>query len=139
MKLEISNRWKKGPKKFQSLENLARLLMARADPDWRSLSVALLDDAGMTALNREYFSRNRSTDVISFAYGRGIGEIFVNVERALRHRAPSRELALYLAHGCDHLSGATDDTPAQRARMLRRERRWLRDAGARADKLLRSM
>ena len=38
-----------------------------------------------------------------------------------------RELALYLAHGCDHLTGADDATPAGRARMRRRELGWLRE------------
>jgi ssRNA-specific RNase YbeY (16S rRNA maturation enzyme) len=35
------------------------------------------------------------------------------------------ELALYIAHGFDHLSGADDDTPARRAAMRRTEMRWL--------------
>jgi rRNA maturation RNase YbeY len=66
-----------------------------------------------------------------------IGELFVNVERA--HQAaprrtgwsPDHELALYLAHGCDHLTGADDTTPRERARMRRRELAWLRKVSPR--------
>lgn len=131
MNIEISNRWKKFRPNFQSLEKTARALMALADPDWQSLAVTLLDDAGITGLNREYFGHDTATDVISFAYGAGVGEIFVNAERARRARRPAWELALYIAHGCDHLAGADDNTPARRRRMLARERRWLAQIGIR--------
>lgn len=98
----------------------------------------LTDDAGMTEYNRACFSRNGPTDVISLAYeplpgetGRS-AEILVNVERAAqvgpRHGGADRELALYLAHGCQHLAGANDDTPARRRRMRRTETRWLATA-----------
>jgi probable rRNA maturation factor len=61
-----------------------------------------------------------------------IGELFINVERAVRvapRRADwsaDRELALYLAHGLDHLTGADDHAPEERARMRRRELAWLK-------------
>ena len=58
-------------------------------------------------------------------------EIIVNAERAWlagsrrRGWSPSRELALYIAHGCDHLNDERDTTPAGRRRMRRRELHWL--------------
>ncbi len=102
------------------------------------LTVTLADHRGMIPLNAACFGRNRTTDVISQAYApppgsSGLqGEIVVNVERAgeegLRRRGFDHELALYLAHGIDHLAGATDHTPTLRARMLRRETAWLEKA-----------
>jgi ssRNA-specific RNase YbeY (16S rRNA maturation enzyme) len=68
------------------------------------------------------------------------GEIVVNVERAAEagpghwprtrgdRSAIARELALYIAHGCDHLCGADDASRVDRLRMRRRELRWLRAA-----------
>ena len=55
---------------------------------------------------------------------------FYNLERARaegrgRPGGPARELALYLAHGLDHLAGADDDVPARRRAMRRRETAWL--------------
>ena len=44
-----------------------------------------------------------------------------------RYGGPAHELALYIAHGCDHLAGEDDTTPAQRQRMRKRELRWLRE------------
>jgi ssRNA-specific RNase YbeY (16S rRNA maturation enzyme) len=124
------------------------------------LSVVLTDDAGIARVNQCHLNHTGPTDVISFRLdplpGENVctcsGEIFVNVEMAVRwvhrwHEAHLRrgrgsastasrtwdadqELALYLAHGCDHLTGATDSDPLGRRRMRRREMAWLRRAGA---------
>jgi len=117
------------------------------------VSAVLLDDAGIAAVNRDFLGRREPTDVISFRYeplpgeaDRCEGEVLVNVQRAIEEgpRAgrggASRELALYVAHGCDHLAGSGDETAAARARMRRRERRWLRAApgAALVDGLLRA-
>ena len=101
---------------------------------WDEVTVVLLDDATIAPANARVFGRDRPTDVITQAYrpppGRTAwtGEILVNVERATTLPRPSAELALYIAHGCDHLCGGRDGSPAARARMLRREKRWLRAA-----------
>lgn len=106
--------------------------------------MALLDDAQIGVLNRQHLGRGETTDVISFRYlampgetGAGSGEIAVNVQRAA-HEGPRRrgwtschELALYLAHGCDHLAGEDDADERQRSRMRRRELRWIRAAAER--------
>jgi len=91
----------------------------------------------MTAMNRACFGRPRPTDVISIPYPplppverAWRGEVAVNATAAVREgrmrKGVARELALYLAHGCQHLSGAEDGTPGERRRMRRRENRWLR-------------
>ncbi len=96
----------------------------------------LTDDAGITQTNREFFGKDRPTDVISFRYDpvpgeedEATGDLIVNVECAVRegaaHDGANAELALYIAHGFDHLSGANDDTPSRRAAMRRTEMRWL--------------
>lgn len=95
----------------------------------------LLDDDGIACLNQRYFQKDEATDVISFAYTHSPGaedetaEIFINIQRCFdvggRFDGVDRELALYIAHGCDHITGGRDDAPADRRRMRRRERRWL--------------
>ncbi|MBN1269812.1 MAG: rRNA maturation RNase YbeY [Kiritimatiellae bacterium] len=99
-----------------------------------------MDDTGIAAVNRAHLGEDRPTDVISFSYDplpgetARSGEILVNVEQACREGrrrgGASRELALYVVHGCLHLAGETDDTPAARARMRRHERAWLAKARA---------
>ena len=105
-----------------------------------TINVLLLDHAGMTAANLRVFEKNTTTDVITVVYTADApddspsGDILINAELALeegrRRTGPDHELALYLAHGLDHLHGADDRTPSQRARMRRRELAWLREARA---------
>ncbi len=122
------------------LRRLAVWLAQQAElASYSTLDILLTDDAGSVTTNRAVFGRDYVTDVISLAYPAlptepgAAGELVINVELAAREGArraggPDRELALYLAHGCDHLAGADDATPRQRATMRRRELGWLRAA-----------
>lgn len=126
------------------LRRLAAWLMeqaARRDPSLAgtALSMALVDDAGITPINERFVRHAGPTDVISFRYAPlpgspgGTAELVINVERAVqearrRGHPAGRELGLYVAHGCLHLAGEDDATPAQRTRMQRIQNRWLRQA-----------
>lgn len=112
---------------------------ALAPESWNDITIVVTDDRGIADLNEKYLRHKGPTDVISFRLDpipgeRGAsGEIYVNVQRAGQCGKSgwpaSRELALYIAHGIDHLGGASDHTPRLRARMRRRELQWLREAG----------
>lgn len=125
------------------VRRLLAFLLSRAcgeDAKQSDVSLVLTDDAGIARINRDHLGHDYSTDVITFHYSAIpdpsqtalCGEIIANLELACRsHRwsgDPSRELALYIAHGCDHLSGQTDRTRSRRLRMRRRELRWLAQA-----------
>lgn len=77
-------------------------------------------------LNKKYFSKNRSTDVITFNLpalnGREIGEVYICVEQAAKQALKYGhhlycELLILTAHGCLHLLGHEDSTPALRKAM----------------------
>ena len=113
-----------------------RAFPAGIDTSFGELSVTLTDDAAMPAYKAGCFGVRVQTDVVSQSYEAVPGvceataELILNVERAKaegRRRAggPARELALYLAHGLDHLAGADDDTPVRRRAMRRHETGWL--------------
>ncbi len=98
--------------------------------------MVLVDNAAMPAYKAGCFGVRAQTDVVVQAYAAVPGacpataELILNAERARREGrrrpgGPARELALYLAHGLDHLAGADDDTPARRRAMRRRETAWL--------------
>ncbi len=101
------------------------------------------DDSGIRQVNQQLLDRAETTDVICHGYDPIPGEknrtaeIVVNVEKAVLEASrnikieESWEIALYLAHACNHLSGRDDKTPAQRKSMRRRESSWLREAGSR--------
>lgn len=142
MNIDISNPQQDIPLDEEALRRYAHWIMERVQHlhrafHWTELSLVLTDDS-IRGLNREWFGKDTVTDVISFAYpdegfGTGdTGEVIVNVRQALeegRLRAsPDTELALYIAHGCHHLTGAEDDTPARKQAMLRLERAWVHRA-----------
>lgn len=150
MKISISNLQKSRRLNRRRLLSLARALMdhvaaLRPDLEWFELSLVLTDDAGIRRVNAQALGHDGPTDVISFRLDAVPGdeskaltaEILVNVERAWqegqrrRGWTPSQELALYIAHGCDHLTGWDDREPTDAARMRRRELRWLRDLDVR--------
>ena len=150
MRVEIVNRQARVRVNCRKIGGLARFLASRpASRPWREqcaeTAVLLVDDSGMRSVNQACFGRADDTDVISQRYaaipgeaGGALGEVIVNVACAARRRPArarrgwdaSRELALYVAHGCDHLCGADDATGAARRRMRRRELRWLKQAAA---------
>jgi len=108
---------------------------------WREVSLVLCDNAEIRIVNQKHLGRREVTDVISFSYtpmpgerNGHTGEIVVNVQRAAetpeteRGWNRSKELALYIAHGCDHLMDEEDGSDQERKRMRRRELRWVREA-----------
>ncbi len=146
MKIEINNRQKARRPHIAGIRQLVRKLMDRARPlspdlRWGEISVVLMDDVQMKECKAQLFDVREVTDVISLRYDPipgeknfCSGEIFVNVQRAAacsgikgRDWNASRELALYLAHACDHLMNSKDYDRAGYLRMRRREMKWLRD------------
>ena len=129
-----------------ALERCTRRLRGTSAPPWRGVTVLLVADGGSAEAHRLVFDDPAPTDVITTSFVEespdgGIssleGELVVNVQRAwqlgsrLAARrpagawSPAHELALYLAHGLDHLTGADDAEPSERRRMRSRELRWV--------------
>ena len=102
------------------------------NPTLREMSLALVNDARMSALHARFMNVAGPTDVLTFpldedARGRAIsGEVVVCVPEARRRarelRVPvERELLLYALHGMLHLCGFDDRTDRDFARMHRTE------------------
>lgn len=152
MKITLCNRQNRYPINRVELRSLAaafaaRLTRVRPDISWASINVVLTGERGIARINRKALGHQGSTDVVTFRLDPIPGEtppmpsaeIIVNLQRAWERGmigrpggwSPSKELALYLAHGFNHLSGWNDDVPAAAARMRRRELRWIRQVGIR--------
>ena len=146
MNLTINNRQRRhrvDRKRITCLTNWLMMRTPNLSPDLarEAVSLILTDDDGIRCINREVFGRDEVTDVITCCYDplpgpdeQAEAELIINLQRAVAAArggwSASRELALYIAHGCDHLAGADDATPAEAMRMRRRELRWLREAAA---------
>lgn len=103
-----------------------------------TLGVALVGDAEIREIHREFLKEDATTDVISFrldgdrpgVHDTTFGEVVVSADTALREARrrklpPDRELALYAIHGTLHLVGFDDHSAVDRRRMRRMERRYL--------------
>jgi probable rRNA maturation factor len=98
------------------------------------ISLAVVDDPTIHALNRRYLDHDEPTDVLSFVLERDErsleAEIVVSADTARRSASrfgwsAADELLLYVVHGALHAAGYDDRTPAQRAAMRGRERACL--------------
>lgn len=140
MIITLLNQQTKHPLQLNKLQQLSEWLGKQLEPrtsePWNEVCVVLTDDEGIVPANLEYFGKDRPTDVISFRYDPVPGEeegfsgdLIINVDRALQvgpdQNGADYELALYIAHGFDHLSGAEDDTPEKKKTMLETETAWL--------------
>ncbi|HYL26848.1 MAG TPA: rRNA maturation RNase YbeY [Candidatus Nitrosotalea sp.] len=121
----------------RALVSTARRLLAAIDEPDAALSLSLVGDEAIRALNVEYRGKNAPTDVLSFpmddspaAAGmqRLLGDVVISVETARRqaaaYRAPlQREIYRLLIHGLLHLKGHDHHAVAERRAMKREERR----------------
>ena len=96
------------------------------------ISLALVDNRRMRALNRRWLGHDRTTDVLSFLLEdrEYFGEVVVSApvaraEARRRRIAPEEELLRYVAHGVLHLLGYDDTSPAKKKRMWARQERYL--------------
>ena len=120
-RLKVNTRW---------LAGIARRALDFVHDADSQLGIALVDDATIAKLNAQYHATPDPTDVLSFDYGEGQGELIISVECAI-HQAkrfrttPSRELVLYVVHGILHLHGYDDVTARDRRRMRAVEERLM--------------
>jgi probable rRNA maturation factor len=98
------------------LEHGVREVLRREGVDEGEISLALLDDARMEALNVEYLGRSGPTDVIAFAlHAPGeapLGDVYVGYEQARRQAERlnvllDEELLRLAVHGTLHVLGHT--------------------------------
>lgn len=93
------------------------------------LSVAFVGDAVMRRANKRYRGKDKTTDVLSFALEKKLGEILISIPKAradarAEHMPLKKKLEQLLIHGMLHIIGYDHerDAPSLR-RMQARERR----------------
>jgi probable rRNA maturation factor len=116
----------------------ARMILAESDYPSATVSIAVVDDPTMHALNVQYLKHDYPTDVLSFVLEESPecveGELVVSTDTAIRE-APeagwtaSDELLLYVIHGTLHLIGYDDHEPADQVEMYTAEAHYLQRMG----------
>ena len=107
------------------------------DHSWTKgeVSVAVVDDATIHQINREYLDHDYETDVLSFVLEKDeqhrflVGEVIVSADTAKTVGEDVGvdtvdELLLYMIHGLLHLVGFDDKDPANREKMRQAERKY---------------
>ena len=114
------------------LEALAAFVLSSegATGSWE-ITVALVDDARLLSLHRDFMGIDTPTDIMTFPADESAGEtqggeLIISVDHAMTQAvawglSPGEEIAFLVAHGLLHLCGWRDDTDEQRARMLERQ------------------
>ena len=97
------------------------------------VTIALVSDARIRALNKQFRRKDAPTDVLSFEPG-DIAIATGVARRQARHAGHSyaTELRVLALHGLLHLIGYDHHHPADRGRMARLERRLRAKGGLRA-------
>ena len=114
------------------LERVAQTLLGAVGKDGSELSIALVDDAEIRALNHRFRAKDRATDVLSFPSDEVapgfLGDVVISVETARRQAAAydaplQNEIYRLLIHGLLHALGHDHHEPVERAVMEAQERR----------------
>lgn len=121
------------------LEKLVETTCNRFKLHEAQVSIAIVNDAEITKLNKKFLKSNRTTDCLSFdlsspSDSQKIFELIINAEMALREaslrgHSEESELALYITHGLLHNLGFNDFTKQQAEEMHQTEDEILQQQG----------
>ncbi len=118
------------------LQRHTRLAMEALGQQGARVSLVLVNDRRMRALNRSYRGKSATTDVLSFdgpsglppGEARYLGEIVISVPRAYRQAAtegiaPDDEISNLMIHGLCHLLGYDHERGAKERRLMKETER----------------
>jgi probable rRNA maturation factor len=136
-KVSVLNRQKRVSVDRRKIGAAARRILKALGYGGYELTVVLVDDPEITRLNRQYFRRNRPTNVISFPLmddspvsirSRTLGDVVISAETARRDaqevgKKAGEEILFLLVHGILHLAGYDHEgLVAERRKMEAKEK-----------------
>ena len=136
MKLEITWQGIEPDRRIQKTAVKAAKAAAKAEGMKGGVSLLFTDDEAVRELNNRYRGLDSSTDVLSFPSGEAgfLGDIAISVPRAQQQAAEyghplAREVAFLTVHAMLHLFGYDHIEEADEAKMRKRQREILKNAG----------
>lgn len=141
IEIEISNEQSRLAIDQERLRAAVAAVLVGQSVSRATISVAVVDDPSIHALNARYLQHDYPTDVLSFVLEEGDGyvegEIIVSADTAASSAArygwtAMDELLLYVIHGTLHLTGHDDHEPADITEMRRQEAHYLASFGLNA-------
>ena len=134
------NEHARGSTAARHLRRRAREFLRRLGREDAEVSLLLVTDRAIRALNRRWRRVDRATDVLSFPVseppgdGPLLGDVVISLDTAARRarregRRLGAELDRYLAHGLLHLLGHDHQRPREARRMASEEEALTRGEG----------
>ncbi|MEO0145013.1 MAG: rRNA maturation RNase YbeY [candidate division WOR-3 bacterium] len=111
--------YKKALKQF--LKNILKLERKKHP---KKIYILLTNDQKMRKLNKQFLKKDKTTDVISFNFGK-IAEIYVNTDYAKRLGDFSYFIAFYCLHGLLHILGYDHKTKEERKEMFKKQEKYI--------------
>jgi probable rRNA maturation factor len=139
MDIQIANRQKGHPISLRNLRRRTRIILDALKSPEGEISILLVDDLQIAAMNRRFLGREGPTNVIAFPMQEGrlsglspnlLGDVVISVDTAHRE-ARAAGLALdervtqLLVHGMLHLCGYDHEHDAAEARRMAAKSRAL--------------
>ena len=138
-KVSVLNRQDRVPVDRRKIGAAARRILKTLGYEGYELTVVLVGDREITRLNRQYFRRNRPTNVISFPLmddspislrSRILGDVVISAETAQRDAGEAgekaeEEILFLMIHGLLHLAGYDHEgSVAERRKMEAKEKEF---------------
>jgi len=136
--VQIAKNFKNIDVSLPKLKELVRTICKRFKLLKVTVSIAIVDDAEIRKINKQFLNRKSTCDCLSFDLSddknRKLFELVVNGEMAvrkarLRGHCSEAELALYITHGLLHNLGFNDSTRTQAKKMHQTEDEILKQFG----------
>lgn len=114
IELQVESLVEEGRGFVDSVERAVRLTLEARGVESAEVSVTLVDDAAIQALNRDHLEHDWSTDVLSFALYQAdeevLGDIYLGFDQAVRQAEAegvpvAEEVARLAVHGTLHVLG----------------------------------
>lgn len=138
MKIRLENQQKRIKIDKRKIRTNVIRLMKLADCTDKEISITFVDDPTIQSINKQYLSRDKTTNVISFSLQEGdfgdinpdvLGDIVISVETAQRDAAIGNfsffeELIFLIIHGLLHLIGYNHEntSKAEALKMKKKEK-----------------
>jgi len=136
--VQIAKNFKDIDVNMPRLKKLVKAVCTRFKLSKATVGIAIVDDAEIRKVNKQFLNRSSTTDCLSFNLSdndaRKSFELVVNAEKAvkeanLRGHSSEAELALYITHGLLHNLGFDDSTQGQAKKMHDAEDEILQQLG----------
>ena len=124
--VQIAKNFKDIDVNLPKLKKLVKAVCTRFKLSKATVGIAIVDDAEIRKVNKQFLNRSSTTDCLSFNLSDNDAkksfELVVNAEKAvkeanLRGHSSEAELALYVIHGLLHNLGFDDSTQGQAKKM----------------------